>query len=91
MEESFNWSPPPPPTYEESFKVFEDERARRLAECDFIAIRHQEQKQLGIPTTKTEAEYLRWLQYKQDLRDMTKQPSFDPGNPAWPTPPGPLK
>lgn len=90
-EELFEHTPPTPPTYEEKLAVFEVERDRRLAECDFITLRHQEQKQLGIPTTKTEAEYLQWLQYKQDLRDMTKQSGFDPGNPAWPMPPGPLK
>jgi hypothetical protein len=47
-----------------------DTRNSLLAGCDHITQRHIEQVSLGLTTTLTDVEYMQWLTYRQELRDM---------------------
>lgn len=65
--------------------VEEDIRSKRdflLNQADIILIKYQEQVSLGIITENNEY-YNALLQYKQNLRDITKQLDF-PDNVIWP-------
>lgn len=56
-----------------------DLRAQRddlLSSLDWIIARYNEQKTLGVETTDSEQDFIDLLQYKQYLRDITKDPAF---------------
>ena len=56
-----------------------DLRAQRddlLSSLDWIIARYNEQKTLGVETTDSEQDFIDLLQYKQYLRDITKDPTF---------------
>lgn len=56
-----------------------DLRAQRddlLSSLDWIIARYNEQKILGVETTDSEQDFIDLLQYKQYLRDITKDPAF---------------
>ena len=67
-------------TAEEQRKVYaevlREERFKRLEEVQWIIDRHNDEKALGTDTTLTEAEYTKFLQYKQDLRDVPQKKGF---------------
>lgn len=56
-----------------------DLRAQRddlLSSLDWIIARYNEQKILGVETTDSEQDFIDLLQYKQYLRDITKDSAF---------------
>lgn len=56
-----------------------DLRAQRddlLSSLDWIIARYNEQKTLGVETTDSEQDFIDLLQYKQYLRDITKDSAF---------------
>lgn len=53
----------------QKWQQLRDERDNKIYECTFRLERHQEQKELGLATTMSDAEYMMWLQYRQQLRD----------------------
>lgn len=57
---------PPEPTLEQY-------RNGLLISTDWVSARHAEEKLLGIPTTLTDAEYKKVVEYRQQLRNITKQ------------------
>lgn len=60
-------------------------RDKLLRDCDWIVLRHRDQVSAGISTTLSNQEYLDWLDYRQDLRDMPSIVNVD--TPVYPTPP----
>lgn len=65
------------------------ERDIALRDSDWIVSRHNEQVALGNATTLTQAQYLAWLTYRQDLRNCPAGVS-DIETAKIPTPPGTL-
>lgn len=66
------------------------ERDKRLDDTQWLVSRHQEQLSNNIPTTLTNEEYEKLLQYRQSLRDLTIQEGFpwqggDNDEIPWPT------
>lgn len=59
------------------------ERDRRLNEILWRIQRYESQKALGTETTDTKEDYLKVLQYIQDLRDVPSQKTF-PEKVIWP-------
>lgn len=62
------------------------ERDALVAGSDWIMSRHVDELALGGAVTLTAAQYQAWLQYRQALRDMTKQTGF-PKTVTWPSAP----
>lgn len=50
-----------------------DERNMRLNSTDWLVSRHTEEKILGTTTTLTDSNFIKLLNYRQQLRDITKQ------------------
>lgn len=71
------------------WSAMRDKRDVALIKSDWVVARHKEQKEIGQATTISEAEYLAWLTYRQELRDF---PSIvtDIDNYTLPTAPGQL-
>lgn len=67
-----------------------DERDDKINECTFRLERHREQKELGIATSMSDAEYGLWLQYRQQLRDFPSTISSIYDNIVWPKAPNEL-
>ncbi|HEY4292043.1 tail fiber assembly protein [Luteibacter sp.] len=57
-----------------------------LDESDWVMLRHRDQVAVGGPTFLSEGAYRSWLDYRQALRDVPKQPGF-PVNVEWPAAP----
>lgn len=61
----------------------------KLSATDWVLIRHQEESLLGIPNSLTEEQLRAVLEYRQELRDITK--TIDPSTPedqiTWPISP----
>jgi len=53
----------------QKWQQLRDERDSRINDCTFRLERHREQKELGVATTMSDAEYTMWLQHRQQLRD----------------------
>lgn len=47
-----------------------NQRDGLIKESNWIIERHRDQKELGVPTTITDGQYLAWLHYRQELRDL---------------------
>lgn len=69
--------------------TLEMERDSRLTGSDWVVLRHNEESILGMPRTLTTDQIKDVLNYRQQLRDMTK--TYDPKIPtnevSWPTNP----
>lgn len=65
------------------------ERQDALNKTEWVVQRHKEQKELGIATSISDAEYMAWLTYRQELRDFPSTVT-DINNYALPTAPGQL-
>ena len=61
-----------------SLKEIRTERNRRLTECDYLGMSDYPHLDYDMK--------IRWLQYRQELRDLPKN-TEDPTNPVWPVPP----
>lgn len=73
------------PSAEEKAEVIRNKRNSLLNEADIILVKYQEQ--VSLNTIKENNEYYNaLLQYKQNLRDITKQIDF-PENIIWPVRP----
>ena len=59
-------------------KEIRTERNRRLTECDYLGMSDYPHLDYDMK--------IRWLQYRQELRDLPKN-TEDPTNPVWPVPP----
>ena len=64
-------------TLDQTWKILRQERNRRLAEVDWVAIRAYT---TGTPVSEE------WVTYMQTLRDLPSV-TEDPANPVWPTAP----
>jgi hypothetical protein len=73
-----------------NWRELREERDERIYQCNFRLERHREQKELGIPTTMSDAEYTLWLQYRQQLRDLPTIVENVAIFNSWPTPPNEL-
>lgn len=66
--------------------TMEMERDSRLSGCDWVVLRHNEESILGMPKSLTSDQIKDVLNYRQQLRDMTK--TYDPMTPtkevSWP-------
>jgi hypothetical protein len=62
------------------------ERDRRIQEYRWLIERHNDEVDLGIPTTRTAEQHRSDLQYVQALRDLPAT-CADLKNPSWPVPP----
>jgi hypothetical protein len=62
------------------------ERDKRILACNWIIERHRDQVAASETTSITNEQYLAWLSYRQDLRNVP-QVTEDPTNPTWPTQP----
>lgn len=74
---------------DKKWDLFRSGRDSRLLESDWVIARHKEQKELGVTTSIQDSEYMAWLTYRQQLRDLPSQVT-DPESVVWPTPPGQL-
>jgi len=77
---------------DEKMVVIRGERDAKLAQADWLVLRHIEQKELVAnqllgSTSLTEEKYREWLQYKQLLRDFPAIVVDVTNVPAWPTEP----
>lgn len=63
-------------TEEEAKAAIRNNRDQKLADCDYIFLRHRDEKEMGISTTLTEEQYQQWLVYRQALRDITTQDGY---------------
>jgi hypothetical protein len=61
---------------EEKAADLRETRDFMLSSLDWRFDRYREQKILGIETTDSEQDFIDLLQYKQYLRDITKDPTF---------------
>jgi hypothetical protein len=61
---------------EEKAADLRETRDFMLSSLDWRFDRYREQKILGIETTDSEQDFIDLLQYKQYLRDITKDPAF---------------
>ena len=61
---------------EEKAADLRETRDFMLSSLDWIIARYNEQKTLGVETTDSEQDFIDLLQYKQYLRDITKDPAF---------------
>lgn len=61
---------------EEKAADLHETRDFMLSSLDWRFDRYREQKILGIETTDSEQDFIDLLQYKQYLRDITKDPTF---------------
>ena len=61
---------------EEKAADLRETRDFMLSSLDWRFDRYREQKMLGIETTDSEQDFIDLLQYKQYLRDITKDPAF---------------
>lgn len=66
-------------------RAIREERDRRLMACDFVVIRDNEQKEIGITRKIDDTKRIAWLNYRQLLRDFPNV--CDPENPIWPQEP----
>jgi hypothetical protein len=73
----------PAPTAQQLAEKIRAERNAILAKCDMLTTRHRDQKDIGLTTTLTDAQYSDVLTYKQALRDMVDNPKF-PESITWP-------
>ena len=75
---------------EKKWQELRDTRDSLIYKCSFRLERHKEQKELNVALSMTDAEYLLWLQYRQQLRDLplSVENIFTFTN--WPTPPNEL-
>ncbi|WP_274426733.1 phage tail assembly chaperone [Chelativorans sp. YIM 93263] len=71
---------------EQALSSLRVERDRRLRETDEPIIRHRDQKEMGVATTITDAQYQELMVYRQALRDLPEA-TEDPASPAWPEEP----
>lgn len=74
---------------ESKWNDFRSGRNKRLEQSDWVVLRHRDEKDLGLATTISDAEYLTWLTYRKQLRDLPGGVT-DPNVVVWPTPPGEL-
>ena len=56
--------------------IIRDQRNYLLDSIDKRVLKYKEQKELGIKTDDTKNTYIKLLEYKQYLRDITKDPNF---------------
>ena len=61
---------------EEKAADLRETRDFMLSSLDWRFDRYREQKTLGVETTDSEQDFIDLLQYKQYLRDITKDPTF---------------
>jgi len=64
-------------------------RDHALIQSEWVVQRHRDQKELGVATSISDAEYMAWLTYRQELRDFPSTVA-DINNYALPTAPGQL-
>jgi hypothetical protein len=69
------------------WQEFRHQRDFLLVKSDFVVARHKEQKELQVETMLTEGEYMAWLSYRQNLRNLPESVE-DIDNVVWPTAPG---
>jgi len=72
------------------WQEFRDIRDDKIHQCTYRLERHKEQKELGISTSMTDAEYMLWLQYRQELRDLPSLVENINTFTNWPTQPNKL-
>ena len=73
----------PKPTLEQLSADVRNKRDSLLLSSQWLVQRHRDQLESGITTILTADEYAALLQYRQDLRDITKQIGF-PNEINWP-------
>jgi Phage tail assembly chaperone protein len=78
---------PPPPTDEQVAVSVRADRDARLAETDWLLLRHQDETVVGKATTLTADEATTLVDYRQALRDVPTQAGF-PHEIDWPQEPG---
>lgn len=64
-------------------------RNELLEQSDWIVQRHRDEKELGITTTISDGAYIVWMNWRQQLRDITESVS-DPSDVVFPSMPGKL-
>jgi hypothetical protein len=78
-------------TTEELAEKVREARNLKLTATQWIIDRHSEQLTAGTATTLSESEYLDWLIYRQNLRDLPVQPGFPWNGPTDENCPWPVK
>lgn len=74
---------------EAAWVLMRAKRHEALIRSDWVIQRHKDQKELGVPTSLSDAEYMAWLTYRQELRDFPDTVT-NIDNYAFPTKPGEL-
>lgn len=79
-------------TTEELADQVREIRNAKLASTEWIITRHRDQLDANLPLSLTNDQYIEWLAYRQELRDIPEQPGFpwtgaDSPVIPWPTEP----
>lgn len=71
------------------WNALRSDREAKLVDSEFIVQRHRDQKDAGLPTSISDAEFQLWLKYRQALRDLPNN-TTDIDNIIWPARPDEL-